>query len=167
MAAPKVKLSTNFGVIELELFDRDTPETVRNFLEYVDAGHYDGTIFHRVIAGFMIQGGGLDAQMNSKETKPSIQNEADKGGMNNRGTIAMARTGEPHSATCQFFINLVDNSFLNYQNKSPRGWGYCVFGQVVNGMDIVDKIAAVSTKSAGMYQDVPSEPVVIEKAERI
>ena len=165
--APKVKLETSFGDIVLELFEKDTPETVKNFLAYVDAGHYDGTIFHRVIGNFMIQGGGMTADMQEKTTREPIINEADKAGSNIRGTIAMARTQIVDSATSQFFINVVDNPFLDFQGRNPRTFGYCVFGHVIEGMDVVDKIKAVRTGSRGFHDDVPLEPVVILKAERI
>lgn len=167
MASPKVKLTTSLGDIEIELFEKDTPVTVKNFLEYVDSGHYNGTIFHRVINGFMIQGGGMDADMNEKDTEPPIRNEAHQAGSNKRGTLAMARTNVVDSATAQFFINLVDNDFLDHKNKSAAGYGYCVFGLVTKGMDVVDKIAKVETGPYGYHDDVPVEPVVIEKAERI
>ena len=167
MASPKVRLTTNLGDIELELCEKDTPVTVWNFLDYVDSAHYHGTIFHRVINGFMIQGGGMDADMNEKDTEPPIKNEAHQAGSNKRGTIAMARTNVVDSATSQFFINLVDNDFLDHKNKSAAGYGYCVFGFVTKGMDVVDKIAKVETAPYGYHDDVPVEPVIIEKAERI
>ena len=165
--APRVKLETSFGDIVLELFEKDTPVTVKNFLDYVDAGHYDGTIFHRVIGNFMIQGGGMTADMKEKATREPIVNEADKAGTNARGTIAMARTQIVDSATSQFFINVVDNPFLDFQGRNPRTFGYCVFGQVVEGMDVVDQIKGVRTTSHGFHDDVPVEPVVIKKASRI
>lgn len=165
--APKVKLETSFGDIVLELFDRDTPETVKNFLAYVDSGHYDGTVFHRVIGNFMIQGGGMTPDLKEKPTRDPIVNEADKAGSNVRGTIAMARTQVVDSATSQFFINVVDNPFLDFQGRNPRTYGYCVFGHVIEGMDVVDKIKAVPTGSSGYYDDVPLEPVIIKKASRI
>ena len=165
--APKVKLETSFGDLVLELFEKDTPETVKNFLEYVDSGHYDGTIFHRVIGNFMIQGGGMTADMKEKATRAPIINEADKAGTNARGTIAMARTQVVDSATSQFFINVVDNPFLDFQGRNPRTFGYCVFGHVIEGMDVVDQIKAVRTTSHGFHDDVPVEPVVIKKATRI
>ena len=152
--------------IKLELYPDKAPETVANFLKYVDDGFYNNTIFHRVIPGFMIQGGGLTARMQQKDTSAPIKNEADNGLKNDRGTIAMARTMDPHSATAQFFINLVDNDFLNFQAPSGNGWGYCVFGRVTEGMDVVDKIAKVKTTTVGMYQDVPSDLVVITGASR-
>lgn len=158
-----ITLQTNFGNITLELDKQHTPVTVENFLTHAKNAHYEGTIFHRVIKGFMIQGGGLDAQMKQKFQATSITNEADKGQPNKRGTIAMARTSDPHSASNQFFINTVDNDFLNFKEHSVNGWGYCVFGKVTEGMDIVDKISQVPTTSRAGHQDVPVEPVVIEK----
>ena len=163
---PKVLLETSMGNIKLELFEKDTPLTVENFLRYVDDGHYDNTIFHRVIPGFMIQGGGFTPDMEQKLTWDSIKNEAKDAGSNTRGTIAMARTMIVDSATCQFFINTVDNDFLNYKNDSPQGYGYCVFGHVIEGMDVVDKIEKVRTTSRGGHQDVPVKPVIILKASR-
>ena len=160
-----VKLHTNFGTIVLELDAAKAPETVKNFLTYVEAGHYDNTIFHRVIDGFMIQGGGFEPGMQQKPTNAPIQNEAANGLKNDRYTIAMARTGDPHSATAQFFINVKDNAFLNHTAPGGQGWGYCVFGKVVEGMDVVDKIKSVGTGSKGFHQDVPVEDVVIQKAE--
>ena len=159
---PKVLLETSMGNIKLELFEKDTPLTVENFLRYVDDGHYDNTIFHRV----MIQGGGFTPDMEQKLTWDSIKNEAKDAGSNTRGTIAMARTMIVDSATCQFFINTVDNDFLNYKNDSPQGYGYCVFGHVIEGMDVVDKIEKVRTTSRGGHQDVPVKPVIILKASR-
>ena len=163
---PGVLLETTSGDILVELYPDKAPETVANFLKYVDNGFYNNTIFHRVIPGFMIQGGGLTARMQQKDTEAPIKNEADNGLKNDRGTIAMARTMDPHSATAQFFINLVDNDFLNFQAPSGNGWGYCVFGKVTEGMDVVDKIAKVKTTTVGMYQDVPSDLVVITGASR-
>ena len=163
---PVVLLETTSGDILVELYPDKAPETVANFLKYVDDGFYNNTIFHRVIPGFMIQGGGLSARMQQKDTSAPIKNEADNGLKNDRGTIAMARTMDPHSATAQFFINLVDNDFLNFQAPSGNGWGYCVFGKVTEGMDVVDKIAKVKTTTVGMYQDVPSDLVVITGASR-
>ena len=163
---PVVLLETTSGDILVELYPDKAPETVANFLKYVDNGFYNKTIFHRVIPGFMIQGGGLTARMQQKDTEAPIKNEADNGLKNDRGTIAMARTMDPHSATAQFFINLVDNDFLNFQAPSGNGWGYCVFGKVTEGMDVVDKIAKVKTTTVGMYQDVPSDLVVITGASR-
>ena len=163
---PVVLLETTSGDILVELYPDKAPETVANFLKYVDDGFYNNTIFHRVIPGFMIQGGGLTARMQQKDTEAPIKNEADNGLKNDRGTIAMARTMDPHSATAQVFINLVDNDFLNFQAPSGNGWGYCVFGKVTEGMDVVDKIAKVKTTTVGMYQDVPSDLVVITGASR-
>ena len=160
-----VKLHTNHGVITLELDADKAPVTVANFLAYVEAGHYDNTIFHRVIDGFMIQGGGFEPGMNQKPTGEQIKNEADNGLKNERGTIAMARTQAPHSATAQFFINVADNDCLNFRSPDLQGWGYCVFGRVTEGMDVVDSIRKVKTGSSGFHQDVPKEDVVIERAE--
>mgnify|MGYP001054376364 CR=1 FL=1 len=160
-----IKLTTNHGVITLELDAEKAPKTAANFLAYVEAGHYDGTIFHRVIDGFMIQGGGMGVGMKEKATNAPIENEAGNGLKNDRGTIAMARTNDPHSATAQFFINVKDNAFLNHTAPSGQGWGYCVFGKVVEGMDVVDKIKGVKTGSKGFHQDVPADDVVIQKAE--
>ena len=159
-----VKLSTNFGDITLELNAEKAPVTVANFLQYVESGFYDGVIFHRVIDGFMIQGGGFDADMQQKKTKDEIKNEADNGLSNDNYTIAMARTSIPDSASSQFFINATDNDFLNHTAKTPSGWGYCVFGKVVEGMDVVDKIKKVKTTSKAGHRDVPVEAVIIEKA---
>lgn len=162
-----IKLTTNHGVITLELDAEKAPKTVENFIAYVEAGHYDNTIFHRVIKNFMIQGGGMEPGMKQKETRAPIENEAANGLKNVRGSVAMARTNDPHSATAQFFINTVDNAFLDFEVASGQGWGYCVFGQVVDGLDVVDKIRAVPTGSKGFHQDVPKEDVIIEKAEII
>ncbi|KMS88206.1 MULTISPECIES: peptidylprolyl isomerase [Streptomyces] len=159
-----VELNTNFGRIVLELNDAEAPKTVENFLSYVRSGHYDGTIFHRVINGFMIQGGGFTPDMDQKPTQGPIQNEADNGLKNDNYTVAMARTNDPHSATAQFFINVSDNAFLNYSAKSPTGWGYAVFGKVTEGRDVVDSIKSVKTGSRRGHQDVPTESVVIESA---
>ena len=159
-----VKLTTNFGDITLELNAEKAPVTVANFLQYVESGFYDGVIFHRVIDGFMVQGGGFDANMKQKATKDEIKNEADNGLANDKYTVAMARTSVPDSASSQFFINVGDNAFLNHTGKNASGWGYCVFGKVVAGMDVVDKIRAVKTTSKAGHQDVPAEPVIIEKA---
>jgi peptidyl-prolyl cis-trans isomerase B (cyclophilin B) len=156
---PRVTLDTSKGKIVIELYPDKAPKTVDNFVTYVKAGHYDGTVFHRVIAGFMIQGGGYEANGNEKPTRPPIENESNNGLENARGSIAMARTGDPHSATSQFYINVVDNRSLNY-SSSPQRWGYSVFGKVVAGMDVADAIAAVPTKPG----DKPVEPVVIKKA---
>lgn len=160
-----VKIHTNYGVITLTLFADKAPITVANFLDYVKEGFYDNTIFHRVIDGFMIQGGGFEPGMDQKESKETIQNEANNGLANNLGTVAMARTNEPHSATAQFFINVGDNSFLNFRSETTDGWGYCVFAEVSDGMDVVDKIRAVATGNSGYHQDVPVEDVIIQKAE--
>ncbi len=159
-----IKLHTNQGVIALELDAEKAPKTVANFIAYVEAGHYDGTIFHRVIKGFMIQGGGFEPGMKQKATQAPIENEAKNGLRNETGTIAMARTSDPHSASAQFFINVADNDFLD-NDKCQDGWGYCVFGKVVEGMDVVDKIKGVKTGRSGFHQDVPVEDVVIERAE--
>jgi peptidyl-prolyl cis-trans isomerase B (cyclophilin B) len=161
---PMVKLQTSLGDIVLELNPEKAPATVANFLQYVKDGFYNGTIFHRVINGFMIQGGGMDAQMNQKSTRSPIKNEADNGLTNDAYTIAMARTAVPDSATAQFFINVADNKNLNHTGKNPAGWGYAVFGKVVQGKDVVDKIKAVPTTSQGFHADVPVEPVTIIKA---
>jgi peptidyl-prolyl cis-trans isomerase B (cyclophilin B) len=160
-----VKLSTNLGTITLDLDAQRAPETVKNFLQYVQDGHYDNTVFHRVIDGFMIQGGGFEPGMRQKPTRAPVGNEANNGLKNDRGTIAMARTGDPHSATAQFFINVADNAFLNHSAPTAQGWGYCVFGRVADGMDVVEKIKGVRTGSKGMHKDVPVEDVVIERAE--
>ena len=160
-----IRMQTNKGVIEIELDSDKAPVTVENFISYVNEGFYDGTIFHRVIDGFMIQGGGMEPGMKEKQTKAPIKNEADNGLKNERGTIAMARTNDPHSATAQFFINVSDNMFLNHSQPTMDGWGYCVFGKVVNGMDVVDAIKGVGTTTKGFHQDVPAEDIIIEKAE--
>lgn len=157
----KVTLHTNHGDIVIQLHDDKAPETVANFLNYCRDGFYNGTIFHRVISGFMVQGGGYESGMKQKAAGEPIKNEADNGLKNKRGTVAMARTQNPHSATSQFFINLADNNFLNHTGESIQGWGYCVFGEVVEGMETVDTIAAVETGSAGMHRDVPREDVTI------
>ena len=166
-ANPRVVLDTSKGEIVLELYLQKAPETVVNFLGYVDSKFYDGTIFHRVIPKFMIQGGGFLPLMKRKPGKGPIKNEADKGLRNDRGTIAMARTGDPHSATAQFFINTVNNSFLNHKNKTQQGWGYTAFGRVIKGMDVVDVISAVKTTRRGGFRDVPEVPVVIRTARRV
>lgn len=158
-----ITLHTNFGDITLELDTENTPNTAANFLEYAKSGFYDGTIFHRVMNGFMIQGGGFDANMKQKTTREPIQHEGKKGQDNKRGTIAMARTSDPHSASAQFFINVVDNDFLNFTSETPNGWGYVVFGKVVEGMDVVDKIRKVPTTTKSGHQNVPVDNVVIEK----
>ena len=160
-----VKLHTHHGVLTLALDAEKAPVTVANFLAYVEAGHYNNTVFHRVIDGFMIQGGGFEPGMNQKPTGEQIKNEADNGLKNERGTIAMARTQAPHSATAQFFINVADNAFLNHTSPDLQGWGYCVFGKVSEGMDVVDAIRKVKTGSSGFHQDVPKEDVIIERAE--
>lgn len=160
-----VKLHTNHGVITLELDAEKAPATVENFISYVKAGHYDNTVFHRVINNFMIQGGGFEPGMNQKPTGEPIQNEAENGLKNEMGTVAMARTQAPHSATAQFFINVADNAFLNFRSADMQGFGYCVFGRVSEGMDVVEKIRNVQTGSKGFHQDVPVEDVVIERAE--
>ncbi|AIO47504.1 MULTISPECIES: peptidylprolyl isomerase [Burkholderia] len=159
-----VELHTNHGVIKLELDAAKAPKTVENFLNYVKKGHYDGTVFHRVINGFMIQGGGFEPGLKQKPTDAPIDNEANNGLKNDNYTIAMARTNDPHSATAQFFINVNDNDFLNHSSPTPQGWGYAVFGKVVEGQDVVDKIKGVKTGNAGFHQDVPTDDVVIEKA---
>lgn len=161
-----VKLHTNFGEITLELDADKAPITVANFLKYVDNGFYDGTIFHRVINNFMIQGGGFDTNMNQKNTEAEIKNEADNGLGNDKYTIAMARTSAPHSASSQFFINVADNDFLNHTSPTGSGWGYCVFGKVTAGTDVIDKIKKVATTNRKGHQDVPVENVVIERATR-
>ncbi|WGV14405.1 peptidylprolyl isomerase [Psychrobacter maritimus] len=161
---PVVELDTNMGAIVIELNEEKAPKTVENFLNYVKSGHYDGTIFHRIIDGFMIQGGGMDAEMNEKATNAPVENEADNGLKNDRGTIAMARTQDPHSATSQFFVNVKDNDFLNHSGKNMQGWGYTVFGKVTSGMDVIEKMRGVPTGRFGMHADVPKEPVVINSA---
>ena len=161
---PRVHFETDKGEIVIELDKALAPKTVENFLSYVDSGFYEGTIFHRVIKGFMIQGGGLTENMQQKKTNAPVVNEADNGLKNLRGTIAMARTQEPNSATSQFFINTVDNQFLDFKSKTPGGWGYCVFGKVVEGMETVDAIENLPTTSKGMYSDVPATPVAIRRA---
>ncbi|MBV6306560.1 peptidyl-prolyl cis-trans isomerase [Candidimonas humi] len=162
--SPKVKLHTNMGDIVIALDAEKAPKTVENFLSYVNEGFYDGTIFHRVINNFMIQGGGFEPGMKQKPTHAPIDNEANNGLKNDRYTVAMARTADPHSATAQFFINVADNDFLNFTSPTPNGWGYAVFGKVVEGTDVVDRIKAVKTGNKGFHQDVPVEDVVIEKA---
>lgn len=161
---PTVLLETSSGDILVELYADKAPQTVANFLKYVDDGFYANTIFHRVIPGFMIQGGGLGARMDEKSTREPVTNEADNGLKNERGTLAMARTRDPHSATAQFFINVVDNGFLNHTSPTPQGWGYAVFGKVVKGEDIVDAIKKVRTTRKGFHDDVPFDAVVIDKA---
>jgi len=160
-----VRLHTNHGIIGIELDAEHAPKTVENFLQYVRAGHYDNTVFHRVINGFMIQGGGFEPGMRQKTTAEPIPNEATNGLKNTKYTVAMARTNDPHSATAQFFINVADNAFLDHTAPSGQGWGYCVFGKVVEGTDVVDKIRGVRTGRSGGHQDVPEEDVLIERAE--
>lgn len=167
MAGTMVLIKTSMGDMKVELFDAKAPETVKNFLAYADAKHYDGTIFHRVIPNFMIQGGGFTPDMQQKATKAPIQNEAKAELKNTRGTLAMARTAALHSATSQFFVNVVDNAFLDHTGESAQAFGYCVFGRVVEGMDVADKIVAVKRGSVGPYQDVPTEPVVITSVTRV
>lgn len=162
-----IQLTTSKGTIKIRLFADKAPETAKNFENYVKSGFYDGTIFHRVIPGFMVQGGGFDTSFDQKATEAPIKNEADNGLGNKRGTLAMARTPDPHSASAQFFINVADNTFLNHTAPTSQGWGYCVFGEVVEGMDIVDAIEGVKTGRRGMHADVPVEDVVIEHAEVI
>ena len=164
---PSVEMDTTKGKIVLELYADKAPKTVKNFLAYVDAGFYDGTIFHRVIPNFMIQGGGFSADMQQKKTRSPIDNEADNGLRNERGTIAMARTSNPHSATAQFFINTKNNDFLNHTGKSPQGWGYAVFGRVTEGMVVVDAISGVKTGTRGPFRDVPMDPIVITGVKRL
>lgn len=165
MSHPQVELTiTGYGVIKLELDAEKAPKTVENFLDYVKSGHYSGTVFHRVIPGFMIQGGGFAPGMSQKPTEAPIENEANNGLKNDKYTIAMARTNDPHSATAQFFINVASNEFLNHKAPSAQGWGYTVFGKVIAGQDVVDKIAGVKTGTSGFHGDVPKEDVVIEKA---
>lgn len=160
-----IKMETNHGTITIELDADKAPITVENFKKYIADGLFDNTLFHRVIPNFMIQGGGFEPGMMQKQSQATIENEADNGLTNDRGTLAMARTGDPHSASSQFFINLKDNSFLNHSGKNPQGWGYCVFAKVTDGMDVVDKIAAVTTGNSGGHGDVPAEDVVILKVE--
>ncbi len=164
MAAPQVDLHTNHGVIRIELNDERAPLSAANFLEYVRSGHYDGTVFHRVIKGFMVQGGGMEPGMKQKSTLAPIQNEANNGLKNDKYTLAMACTNAPHSATAQFFINTVNNDFLNFSSPTPSGWGYAVFGKVVSGTEVVDQIEKVRTGRSGFHDDVPLEDVVIQRA---
>ena len=165
---PVVELDTSKGAVKIELLLDKAPETVNNFLQYVDDKFYDGTIFHRVIPNFMIQGGGFDEAFSEKSTNPPVQNEADNGVSNLRGTVAMARTSDPHSAGAQFFINVSDdNTFLDHTGKTNQGWGYCVFGRVTEGMEAVDAIREVETSRRGMHEDVPVESVVIRSARRL
>ncbi len=162
-----VILHTNHGDITLDLDAENSPETVRNFLQYVRDGHYDGTLFHRVLPGFMIQGGGFTAGMQQKPTRAPVANEAANGVRNAHYSVAMARTSDPHSATAQFFINVADNAFLDYKGPSPQGYGYCVFGKVVGGQDVVDRIAGVPTGRSGFHENVPTQDVVITRAEEV
>ncbi len=164
---PVVELETSMGNITIELNEEKAPKTVENFLSYVKSGQYEGTIFHRIIDGFMIQGGGMDAEMNEKPTNKPVENEADNGLKNNAGTIAMARTQDPHSATSQFFVNVKDNDFLNHTGKNAQGWGYTVFGKVTSGMDVIEKMRGVPTGRFGMHADVPKTPVTINSAKII
>jgi len=166
-STPKVLMQTSMGDIVIELYPDKAPQSVANFLQYVDDGFYNGTIFHRVIDGFMIQGGGFTPQMEQKTTRPPIMNEADNGLRNTIGTVAMARTMEPHSATAQFYINVAMNSSLDFREKTPRGWGYAVFGRVTKGMEVVKAIKGVQTGSRGMFRDVPLKPITINKVSRI
>jgi len=167
MADPIVEVTTNHGTFAIQLEQAKAPKSVENFLRYVDAKHYDGTVFHRVISTFMIQGGGFDQRLEKKPTNPPVQNEADNGLKNTRGTVAMARTSEPHSASSQWFVNVVDNKFLDHQAKTDQGWGYAVFGKVIEGMDVVDKIKGVKTGPGGQFtKDCPVEPVVIQSVRR-
>jgi cyclophilin family peptidyl-prolyl cis-trans isomerase len=163
-AEPRVELRTNRGVIVIELYPDKAPKTVANFLQYVKDGHYNDTVFHRVIDGFMIQGGGFDKDMRQKPTRAPVENEAANGLKNDTGTLAMARTPDPHSASAQFFINLKNNDFLNFRAPTPQGYGYAVFGKVVAGMDVVEKVAKVPTGNVGPHQNVPRDPVIIESA---
>ena len=167
MADPVVEVATNFGTFVIQLDEARAPKTVANFLEYVDGKHYDDTIFHRIIPTFMVQGGGYDINFEKKKTLAPVQNEADNGLKNTRGTVAMARTGDPHSASAQFFVNVVDNAFLDHTAKDDRGWGYTVFGKVTDGMDVVDKIKGVKTGANGPFaKDCPEDPVVIKSVRR-
>ena len=158
-----ITIKTSMGDIKVELFEEEAPETCKNFLSYVEDGHYNGTIFHRVINNFMVQGGGFDESFAQLPTKAPVQNEADNRLKNEVGTLAMARTPDPHSATCQFFINVADNDFLNYTSSTPQGYGYCVFGKVVEGMDVVNKIKEVETATRGPHRDVPVENIIINE----
>ena len=162
-----VLLKTNHGDIKLALDAENAPATVANFRQYVRDGHYNNTVFHRVIDGFMIQGGGMESGMKQKPTRAPIANEATNGLKNKKYTVAMARTSEPHSATAQFFINVADNDFLDYKGPSPQGWGYCVFGRVTAGQDIIDRIKGVATANSGFHQNVPKEDVVLQRAEEV
>ena len=160
-----IRMQTSMGTIDIELDHEKAPKTAENFEQYVKDGFYDGTVFHRVINGFMVQGGGMEPGMSQKQTRAPIENEANNGLKNEIGTLAMARTPDPHSATAQFFINVANNDFLNFSSPTPNGWGYCVFGKVVNGMDVVDKIKTQPTTSKMGHQDVPVDDIIIEKAE--
>ena len=160
----KINFETNLGNITIELDKKKAPKTVNNFVKYIQEGHYDKTIFHRVINGFMIQGGGFEKNMKEKATTAPIENEADNGLKNKAYTLAMARTSDPHSASAQFFINLVDNDFLDHSSKTMSGWGYAVFGKVIKGMEVVDKISEVATATKGFHDDVPVKPITIKKA---
>ncbi len=165
---PNVLIETDLGDFEIELDEQKAPKSVANFLSYVDAKHYDGTIFHRVIKNFMVQGGGYDASYDKRPVRDPVQNEGDNGLKNKRGTVAMARTSDPHSATAQFFVNVVDNGFLDHTEKSQSGWGYAVFGKVVKGMDVVDQIVSVPTGAAGPFaKDAPQKPIAIKSAKRV
>ena len=163
----QVELQTSKGNIKIELDDEKAPDSVRNFIDHVKRGHYDGTVFHRVIKGFMIQGGGFEPGMKQKPTGKPIRNEANNGLKNARYTLAMARTSDPHSATAQFFINAADNAFLDHKAESSQGWGYCVFGKVTAGQDVVDKIKGVKTANSGFHQNVPTQDVVLTRAEEV
>jgi len=162
-----VLMKTTYGDIKFELYPKKAPETVTNFMKYVDEGHYNNTIFHRVIDGFMVQGGGFTSNLTQKSTHSSIKNEANNGLLNKRGTIAMARTQDVNSATAQFFINVADNAFLDYQGNTPQEFGYCVFGKVIDGMEVVDKIREVETGTQGSYRDLPKEPIEIIEARKM
>lgn len=167
MAATTVVIETDLGTIEISLDEEKAPKSVANILKYVDAKHYDGTIFHRVIPGFMAQGGGYDVSYEKRPVNDPVENEADKTRKNTRGTVAMARTSEPHSATAQFFVNVADNAFLDHSAKSGSGWGYTVFGEVTSGMDVADKMVAVATGAQGPFaKDAPTKPIVIKSARR-
>ncbi|RKZ80653.1 MAG: peptidylprolyl isomerase [Candidatus Parabeggiatoa sp. nov. 1] len=161
----QVKMQTNHGLIQIQLHSDKAPKTVENFLNYVNSGFYNGTIFHRVIGNFMIQGGGMESGLREKQTSPPIENEATNGLSNTVGTLAMARTSDPHSASSQFFINVADNTGLNHSAKTSQGWGYCVFGEVTDGMEVVNQIKMVATGNQGRHQDVPKEDVILESAE--
>lgn len=167
MDMPQVELDTTMGRIVIELNMEKAPNTSKNFMDYVKSGHYNGVIFHRVIDGFMVQGGGFDKDFNEKPTNAPIENEADNGLSNDTGTVAMARTNDPHSASAQFFINVKDNSFLNHTSKTSQGWGYAVFAKVVEGMDVVNEIKGVRTANFGMHGDVPTSPIVINEAKML